>query len=937
MTTHNVGRRTSATQGGRKGGQTGRGGERTREQTSRVGGQISDQGGQGNKANEGVDKVLDFSTVIAQQFQGLLLIIVTQIGNGRNGCSYKEFVACKPKEFDEFWSYSMVGVGHSSCADRFHELSRMVVATEPPTIHNAILKARMLTDEAIRNGSLKRTGERRGDGGESSKEGNVKGENKRARTGKVFAIITNPVRKEELYQGLHGGAQDGESTKCQNLTAARGECYECGGTDHYKAACFRLNRAPRHGGNRPNQALAIEGGQGRRNNGNPARGRAFVMGAGEAHQDPNTVTDIKPNSLGFSYEIEIASMQLVEIIKVIRACKLEKEGHTFDIDLIPFGHRSFDMLRVYGEWPEEKVKHHMSAKAEEPKLEYIGNGYCIKGQKQSKTDKTGHENGKSTRIKAEGAEFSIPMSKIDKSSLTEITTSPPMLPTEDPEDSLIMGNKELSTIPKKESDKFIKSSVEDLVPIPSESEDTSGSDSECVLPPCDDFSPINISEEKYVTFSNPLFNSNDDFTSSDDVSLSVEDVPEENVKIYSNPLFKFDDEYISSDINPLFGKVLEDIECKDSYDSNLDESTFVVTPLFDVNVNEYFPSGDDVKLLLHHDPSTPMMSIVSILKEFTDEPPLEENDDLFDLDSKKNEWKKILYDAPIDDFMTESKSLTPGFMIKIFLQHILLKGQGSPGRNKTPRPCSARIPMWKLFKGLGGLPPFQEVEFQIDLIPGAMLKNKKYIWGDEQEVAYQTLKDRLCNVPVLALLDRPEDFMVYCDASCQGLGCVLMQRGMVIAFASRQLKIHEKNYTTHDLELDKDRLKAARDCQKSYANKRRKPLEFSIGDQFLLKVSPWKGLVRFGKKGKLVPSLVAQSFSHCYTLRLLRVAITFSKVVDPIHSKEQQVYLQHEHYALWEFMEFGDSYEAPKDNPTTGSTSDGSGKKKGRTVTLTTD
>ncbi|GJR84255.1 hypothetical protein Tco_0155040 [Tanacetum coccineum] len=73
--------------------------------------------------------------------------------------------------------------------------------------------------------------------------------------------------------------------------------------------------------------------------------------------------------------------------------------------------------------------------------------------------------------------------------------------------------------------------------------------------------------------------------------------------------------------------------------------------------------------------------------------------------------------------------------------------------------------------------------------------------GEEQERAFQTLKDKLCNAPVLALHDGPEDFVVYCNASGLGLGCVLMQRGKVIAYASRQLKIHEKNYTTHDLEL----------------------------------------------------------------------------------------------------------------------------------------
>ncbi|GKB93003.1 hypothetical protein Tco_0979140 [Tanacetum coccineum] len=120
-----------------------------------------------------------------------------------------------------------------------------------------------------------------------------------------------------------------------------------------------------------------------------------------------------------------------------------------------------------------------------------------------------------------------------------------------------MGNEELSTIPEKESDEFIKSSIEDLVPILSESEDTPGSDSESDLPSCDDFPPINILEGKSMTFSNPLFGSNEDFTSSDNESLSDEDVPEDKVKIYSNPLFEFNDEYISSNVNPLFDEEIE--------------------------------------------------------------------------------------------------------------------------------------------------------------------------------------------------------------------------------------------------------------------------------------------------------------------------------------------------------------------------------------------
>nr|GEV78159.1 putative reverse transcriptase domain-containing protein [Tanacetum cinerariifolium] len=173
------------------------------------------------------------------------------------------------------------------------------------------------------------------------------------------------------------------------------------------------------------------------------------------------------------------------------------------------------------------------------------------------------------------------------------------------------------------------------------------------------------------------------------------------------------------------------------------------------------------------------------------------------------------------------------------------------------------------------------------------------------EKAFQTLKDKLCNVPVLSLLDGPKDFMVYCDAPGLGLGCVLMQRGLqrgldklMERMSDRALyhldriwvplkgdvrtliidEAHKSKYSVHPgadkmyydfgigpelvqettekiLQI-KDRLKAVRDCQKSYAVKRRKPLEFNVGEYVLLKVSPWKGVVRFGKKGKLAPRFV---------------------------------------------------------------------------------
>ncbi|GJU10021.1 reverse transcriptase domain-containing protein [Tanacetum coccineum] len=139
-------------------------------------------------------------------------------------------------------------------------------------------------------------------------------------------------------------------------------------------------------------------------------------------------------------------------------------------------------------------------------------------------------------------------------------------------------------------------SAEETVPIPREPEDTSKSDSKNVLPSCDDFLSINGPRDD------------------------------------------------------------SDIKCKDSYDFNLDESTFLVTPLSDSNKDECLTPGDDIEFLLHHDPSTPLKSVASILEGFINEQPFEENDNLFDLECKTNYWKRIVYDAPID----EAECFDPG-------------------------------------------------------------------------------------------------------------------------------------------------------------------------------------------------------------------------------------------------------------------------------------
>nr|WMB96863.1 hypothetical protein [Solanum melongena] len=80
-------------------------------------------------------------------------------------------------------------------------------------------------------------------------------------------------------------------------------------------------------------------------------------------------------------------------------------------------------------------------------------------------------------------------------------------------------------------------------------------------------------------------------------------------------------------------------------------------------------------------------------------------------------------------------------------------------------------------------------------------KKVKFQWSDECERSFQELKTRLTTAPVLTLPDGTDGFVIYCDASSVGLGCVLMQKGKFLIYASKQLKVHEKNYPTHDLEF----------------------------------------------------------------------------------------------------------------------------------------
>ncbi|XP_074283675.1 uncharacterized protein LOC141608211 [Silene latifolia] len=218
-----------------------------------------------------------------------------------------------------------------------------------------------------------------------------------------------------------------------------------------------------------------------------------------------------------------------------------------------------------------------------------------------------------------------------------------------------------------------------------------------------------------------------------------------------------------------------------------------------------------------------------------------------------------------------------------------------------------------------------------------MRKENRFRWDESCETAFLTLKERLTTSPILALPEWSENFEVYTDASKNRLGCVLMQKGKVIAYASRQLRLNEESYPSHDLELGavvfalklrrhylygatfkmstafhpstdgqterniqtledmlracvmefggsweerspvywddvtdavtlgpeliqemseqvhviRQKVRAAHDRHKSYADLRRGDIDFAVGDKVLLKVSPMKGVMRFGKRGKL--------------------------------------------------------------------------------------
>nr|GFB62025.1 hypothetical protein [Tanacetum cinerariifolium] len=282
----------------------------------------------------------------------------------------------------------------------YSKIKAHVTSSQPATIQGAMGMANRLTTDGIKDGIFKKKENVRNKkrSNDQNRNRGRDDRNKRQRTRSNFAMTTpDQGQGQRQYAGQHPRCakcnfhhsgncpvcgqckQVGHFTRyCTSRVVnerPRPTCYECGDPNHFRRNCLRINQATTTRGNRPNPVLAIEGNPKPGNNRNRPQGRAFTLGVAEAPQDPNVITgtfslndhfaiilfdsgadysfistnflpsiDMKPSVINPGYEIEIASGVKVVTNMIVRGSRLELEGHTFIIDLIPFGHGSFDVI-----------------------------------------------------------------------------------------------------------------------------------------------------------------------------------------------------------------------------------------------------------------------------------------------------------------------------------------------------------------------------------------------------------------------------------------------------------------------------------------------------------------------------------------------------------------------------------------------------------------
>ncbi|GJY45049.1 putative reverse transcriptase domain-containing protein [Tanacetum coccineum] len=857
----------------------------------------------------------------------------------------------------------------------------MVAATKLKTIQKAVQISGALTDEAVINGSIKKV-EKRENVGEPSKDKNGRDDNKRTRTRNTFATTANPVGRENTgtwpkcttYNSYH--APGGPCRTCFNCNRpsylandyrgvprnvnpinARNStvraCYECGSTDHVRSACPRLNRAQGPEKNHPNQVAANNGGQGRGNQRNQARGRAFMLGAEEARQDPNIVTGtftlnnhfattlfdsgadysfvsttfipllgLEPSELGFKYEIEIASGQLVKIDKVIKGYKLEIEGHVFDIDLIPFGHGSFDViigmdwlsnfkakiichekvlriplpdgkvLRVLGERPEEKARFLMGAKA----AGVVAKSPCrlapseleeLSGQLKELQDKGFIRPSSSPWgapvlfVKKKNGSFRM---HIDYRELNKLTIDlrsgyHQLRVHEDDIPKTVFrtryGYFEFIVIPfgltnapavfidlmnrvcRPYLDKFVIMFIDDiLIYFKTQEEHVEHLRGE-------------EHELAFQTLKDKLCNA---------PVLALPDGPEDFVVYYDASWIGLGCVLMQR------GKVI----AYTSRQLKIHERNYTTHDLelgavvFALKIWGHYLYGTKsanvvVDALSRKERVTPKrvramnMTLQSSIK------------DRIVATQKEGEVRTLI----MDEAHKSKYSIHPG-ADKMYYD--LRDRYWWPGMKndiveyvskcltylkvKLPRTSSGHDTIWVIVDRLAKYAHFLPMreDYKMDRLARLYLNEivARHGTDGQSERTIQTLEDmlRACVLDFRGSWDVHLSLVEfsYNNSYHSSVRCALFEAlyGRKCRSPIMWAEVGEGQLigpelvqeTTEKISQIKDRLKAARDRQKSYADKRRKPLEFSVGDYVLLKVSPWKGVVRFGKKGKLTPRFV---------------------------------------------------------------------------------
>ncbi|GJY69099.1 reverse transcriptase domain-containing protein [Tanacetum coccineum] len=508
-----------------------------------------------------------------------------------------------------------------------------------------------------------------------------------------------------------------------------------------------------------------------------ARGKAYVLGGGDANLGSNTVTDIIPSALDVSYAVELADGRTSETSTVLRGCTLGLLGHPFNIDLMPIDLGSFDVI-IGMDW---LAKNHAVIVCDEKivRIPYGNEILIVQGDKSEKEKKS--MLSIISCVKAQKY-----MEKGCQLFLAQVTVK------ENKDESK---EKRLEDVPTVRD--FPEVFPEDLPGLPPIRQVEFQID---LVPELSDKGFIRPSSSPWGA--PVLF-----VKKKDDSFWMCIDYRELNKLTVKNryPLARIDDLFDQLQGSRLYSKIY----LRSGYHQLRVRDEDIPKTAFRTRYGHYefqvMPFG------LTNAPAIFMDLMNRVCRPYLDKFVIVFIDDILIYSKTKEEHDahlRLILELLKKEELYAKFSKCDFWLSKVqFLGHVI----DSEGIHVDPAKIES-IKDWespktpteiRQFLGLAGYYRRFIEGFSKIAKPMTKLTQKsvKFNWGEKEETAFQTLKQKLCSAPILALPEGSENFVVYCDASHKGLGAVLMQKEKVIAYASHQLKIYEKNYTTHDLEL----------------------------------------------------------------------------------------------------------------------------------------